>query len=250
MGKIAVVISGKGGTGKTTTVAAVSSCLAALGHRTLCVDCDAGLKNLDIALGMTEFAVTDFADVLDGTIPLLDAVREHPRIADLYFLSAPALRPPEEFRADAMASFIGDVRGEFDFCLLDAPSGLGAGFKLAAACADLAIVVTTGEASCIRDAQRAAESAEELCAPELRLIVNRVRPRDYKNTGATVDNVIDAVGARLLGVVAEDRAVMLAAQSGIPLILYKRRRAAYHFLDVARRVAGEEIPFRQRHFNR
>ena len=79
MGKVIVVASGKGGTGKTTSVGAISSCLAALGYRTLCIDCDAGLRNLDIIIGMSEYVVTDFSDVLDGHIELLEACSEHPK---------------------------------------------------------------------------------------------------------------------------------------------------------------------------
>ena len=83
MGKVIVVASGKGGTGKTTSVGAISSCLAALGHKTLCMDCDAGLRNLDIIIGMTDYAVTDFTDVLSGFVDLDEAITEHPKINGL-----------------------------------------------------------------------------------------------------------------------------------------------------------------------
>ena len=96
MGNAIVFTSGKGGTGKTTAVGAIGSCLAALGHPTLCIDCDVGLKNLDLTLGLTEIAGHDFSEVLDGTISLDDAVIEHPLIKNLFFLTAPVMKDAQE----------------------------------------------------------------------------------------------------------------------------------------------------------
>ena len=69
MGQIIAVTSGKGGTGKTTLCAGIASCLAAEGKRVLCIDCDVGLRNLDISLGMSEEAVIPFSCVMSGEYP-------------------------------------------------------------------------------------------------------------------------------------------------------------------------------------
>ena len=242
MGKVIVVASGKGGTGKTTAVAAVSSCLAALGHKTLCIDCDAGLRNLDISLCMTDFAVSDFTDVLEGLLPLEDACVEHPRIENLYFLSAPAFTGPEDIDAEGMAELIESAKEHFDYCLIDSPAGIGAGFRLASRGADMAIIVSTGDVSSVRDAQRAAELAYDMGIPETRLLVNRIRRRTFNRIDATVDDVIDDVSAQLIGVVSEDEAVFLSAHNDTPLILTKPKAAARQFLDIARRLTGESLP--------
>ena len=246
MGKVIAVSSGKGGTGKTTTVAAVSSCLAALGYKTLCVDFDAGLKSLDLSLCMSDYAVADFYDVLDGRTELADACHECPRISNLYFLAAPPLISPEEISPEAVPPFFDAVRAEFDFCLVDAPSGIGAGFRLAHAGADMSILVTAGELPAVRDAQRASDAARDMGVSDVRLLVNRIRPRRLERIRTTVDDVIDTIGARLIGIVPEDDSVFHALHENIPLVLYKKRRAAYDFLDIARRIAGEEIPIRTR----
>ena len=104
MGQIIAVVSGKGGTGKTSFVSHVGLYLAKLGNRVLCVDCDIGLRNLDIALGMSDCAVTDFTDVLEGRYSLKEAATPHPIQKNLYLLTAPS-NPSRPIDADAFALF-------------------------------------------------------------------------------------------------------------------------------------------------
>ncbi|MCL2102790.1 MAG: AAA family ATPase [Syntrophorhabdaceae bacterium] len=114
MGKIIAVASGKGGTGKTTTVAAVSSCLAALGYSTLAVDYDAGMKNLDLALCMADFTAADYFDVIKGRLSLAEACHEHPQINNLFFLAAPTLYGPEEAGVAEVRQMLEEIRVKFD----------------------------------------------------------------------------------------------------------------------------------------
>ncbi|MCL2126538.1 MAG: AAA family ATPase [Oscillospiraceae bacterium] len=246
MGKIIAVASGKGGTGKTTTVAAVSSCLAALGFKTLCIDFDAGLRNLDLSLCMADFAVSDYSDVLDGHMDIMDACHEHPRIPNLYFLAAPAVRWSTGDDSKAVKRMFGDARDLFDFCLADSPSGIGDGFFLAHSSADMSIIVTGGELPAMRDAQRTAGIAHDMGIKEVRLLVNRVVPGNYRLLHTNIDEIIDSVGAQLVGLVREDAYVYISLHENVPLVLYKKRRSAYDFLDIARRLAGEYIPLRRR----
>ena len=242
MGKVIVVASGKGGTGKTTAVGALASCLAALGHKTLCIDCDVGMRNLDVTLGMSSFAVTDFGDVLSGDIPLETACAAHPNISNLYFLPAPAAMCPEDINRSAFLKMIETIKSSFDYCLIDAPAGVGQGFRLAASGADMGLIVTTGDVSSMRDSQKAAQLLRDTGLNDLRLIVNRVRPRHYRKLKATIDDTIDTVSVRLIGIVYEDEAVIISANREIPLILYERKHAARQFLRIAERITGAEIP--------
>jgi len=242
MGKVIAVSSGKGGTGKTTTVAAVASCLAALGYKTLCVDFDTGLRNLDLSLCMADFAVADFMDVLSGDMALIDACHECPRIKNLFFLAAPTDYGPDDLSVGAVKRMFDETRDEFDYCLVDCPAGIGTGFRLALINADMAIIVTNGELPAMRDAQQAADVCREIGVGEIRLLLNRVKLKNFKHMRATIDDIINSVGAQLLGVVREDEAIFLSLHENTPLILYRKRRAAYDFLDVARRIEGREIP--------
>ena len=242
IGKVIVITSGKGGTGKTTTTAAVASCLAALGHKTLAVDCDIGLRNLDVSLSMSDFAGTDFLDVVDERVELSDAVHEHPSIENLFFLSAPATTSAADIDAEKMADFVAAARDAFDFTLLDCPAGIGTGFRLAAQNADTAVIVSTSDVSSIRDASVTAQQLADMELGEIRLLINRYNRRRAKQWRETVDDLIDSAGAQLIGIVREDISVPDAVSDETPLILYSGAGAAQDFLATARRLAGEELP--------
>lgn len=243
MGQVIVITSGKGGTGKTTACAAMSSCLAALGHRVLAVDCDVGLRNLDISLGMGDFAVSDIADVAEGRVPLADAVHEHPELSGLFFLSAPLYRPEEPLAFYATARLFDLARESFEFVLVDSPAGIGSGFELAARHADSAIVVATADPASVRNAGRAVESLRELGLSDIRLLMNKLG-RGWSRYNTTVDDIIDASGARLIGIVREDEAVPTAAAYETLLILNSQGDAAHGFLEASRRLRGEDLPLK------
>lgn len=242
MGTVIVVVSGKGGTGKTTTVGAVASCLASRGHRTLCIDCDVGLKNLDINLGMTGLSVMDFTDVLEGKAILSEAATEHPEIENLFFLSAPSNLSPEEIDIAKMAELIDTAREEYEYCFVDAPAGIGPGFRLAVTGADMAIVVTGGDAPGLRDGQRTVSELRDRGIENVRLVINRVRPKFFKQLRSTLDDVIDTVGARLIGIVSENQKVMLAGSRETPLVLCDPNIAMRQLNRISFRIEGVDVP--------
>ena len=149
-----VITSGKGGTGKTSITGGVASCLAALGHRVLCIDMDIGLRNLDLTLGLSDRALMDFTDVLCGRCTLERAAVPHPVIQGLFLLTAPVTLPEAPLSEAAMKELIHQPRFCIEYILMDSPAGLGEGFRLACCAADRAVVVSTTDASALRDAQR------------------------------------------------------------------------------------------------
>ena len=240
MATVIAVTSGKGGTGKTSLVGAVSSCLAALGHPTLCIDMDVGLRNLDLSLGLSDRALMDFTDVVQGRCPLEKAVVEHPQIQGLFLLTAP-FSLPQGVAEEAMLDLLFQARQKFDYILLDAPAGLGEGFRLSVCGCDRAIVVSTTDASALRDAQRTVTELSHLVG-QIHLVVNRVQPKLLKKLQFTIDDAMDAAGLPLLGVVPEDSQVMLAANQGMPLILRASKGAAIGYRNIALRLLGQRVP--------
>lgn len=238
MGQIIAVVSGKGGTGKTSLTANVGTALAQLGYKTLCLDCDIGLRNLDLALSMTDRAVMDFTDVLSGFCSLEDAVVAHPTAKNLHLLTAPARTTLPEGSAEKMRTLFDAIRGKFDFCLVDAPAGLGEGFHLSVDSADRAIVVTTTDAISLRDAQRTVMELSHLPRGAVHLVVNRCRKKLMRSLHQTIDDAIDIAGLPLLGVIPEDETMALYAGRGIPLQLSENTYAAEAYRNIARRLTG------------
>ena len=233
-----MITSGKGGTGKTSFTAGVAACLAALGHRVLCIDLDIGLRNLDLALGLSDRAVMDFSDVMEYRCSLLSAAVEQPEIKGLYLLTAPM--SPDGLDVERFQALVEDAKDCFDFVLMDSPAGLGRGFQLARAAADRAVVVSAVDPAALRDAQRTVSELYTL--PQLHLVMNRVQPKLIRKLRTSIDNAMDAAGLPLLGVVPEDPAVTMAAASGVPLVLLTYRGAAPAYLNIAKRILGQRVP--------
>lgn len=174
MGKIIAVVSGKGGTGKTSFTANTGLALASLGQRVLCMDCDITLRNLDLALGLSDRALMDFSDVLAQRCTLEQAVVTHRQYPTLDLLTAPMADKPLPLTVRQLAALAKEIRERYDWCLMDAPAGLGQGFKMAACMADQVIVVTTTDISAMRDAQRTAMELSSFPVNAVHLVVGRV----------------------------------------------------------------------------
>lgn len=243
MGEAIAVLSGKGGTGKTSITAAVATALAHQGCRVLCIDCDVGLRNLDIPLGLSDTGSLSFLDICRGGYRL-DQLRPHPQFPTLYFLTAPLGCGAEDIDQEAFACLVREARRQYDYVFLDAPAGVEAGFRLAAARADRVLLVTGPDRAAIRDAGQTGQILERMGKTSVRLVVNRVVPRLVSTMDLTVDDLMDTTGLPLIGVVPEDPDVVLSAAFGQPLLSYTRKGAAAACRRIAQRIAGLPVQIR------
>ena len=242
MGELFAVLSGKGGTGKTSVCAGIATALAAEGRRVLCIDCDVGLRNLDISLGMSDCGALSFTDVSEGEYLLEDAAR-HPSYPGLAFLTAPMNRSVEQIDPIAFGDMLQEARAQYDYIFLDAPAGVDAGFRLVSGVADRFLLVTGAGPAAVRDAARVGELLELMGKQNVRLVVNRVARSMLSTIRLTVDDVMDTAGLPLMGVVLEDSNVILAAAFGRPILQHaKRSDAAKAFCRIAKRIQGISQP--------
>ena len=241
MGTVIAILSGKGGTGKSTAAAALACSLSELGRSVLCVDADAELRNLDLCLGLGDEALLDYGDVLAGRCSLEKAMVSPAAFPTLKLLPAPQ-EPPKE----GLETLMAPLRESFDYCLIDYPGGLEPA-KEAAALADRALVIATADPCSHRDAERAAQALRREGAEDVFLLMNRVSPRLLKAMDLTLDDSMDRVGLRLIGYVPEDPRVSLALNAGKPLLAADRRPlrgAAAAFRRIAKRLDGQRVPIR------
>ena len=244
MGEVLAVLSGKGGTGKTSVCAGVAVALAEEGLKVLCIDCDIGLRNLDISLGLSEFCCLSFLDILEHDYPLSSATA-HPAFPTLFFLTAPMNRSAEQIDTESFCRMLRKARTEFDYIFLDAAAGLDAGFRLISQAADRFLLVTGSGPAAVRDAGRVGDLLELMGKHNVRLIVNRVDKDILKTVQVTIDDVMDNAGLPLCGIVPEDPSVTLAATFGLPLSLYARKTPAVKaFRRIAKRVQGFHQPIK------
>lgn len=246
MGELYAILSGKGGTGKTSVCAGLATALADAGRSVLCIDCDVGLRNLDISLGLSDCDALSFMDILSGDYGLEKAAR-HPQYPSLAFLTAPMNCPVESIDPISFADMLLRARREFDYIFLDAPAGVDAGFRLVSGVADAVLLVTAPGPAAVRDAARVGELLELSGRTSVRLIVNRVDRDMLSTVRITIDDVMDVAELPLAGVVMEDPNVTLAAAFGYPLLKYaKRCEAAKAFRRIASRLQGlrSPIPFK------
>ena len=246
MAQVVAISSGKGGTGKTTLCAGVACALAELGQRVLCIDADIGLRNLDIALGMAELPILSFTDVYHGVYPLSRAAK-HPAFPNLSLLTAPIRENPEHISLSAFGHMLWKVRQEYDWCLIDAPAGLGMGFQLATKFADQVLVVSTPDPASLRDVSRVVDLLALQHMTELRLAGNRVDGRMFSRMHLTVDDMMDDVGLPLIGIVPEDPNVILAAAENTALLSKTKKGAALACRNIASRLAGKRTPLMKLH---
>ena len=242
MGEIFAVLSGKGGTGKTSVCAGIATALAEQGRKVLCIDCDVGLRNLDISLGMTESGALSFLDVMEGAYPL-DRAARHPVYRSLSFLTAPVNRTADTIDSKSFDRMLTQAKLDYDYIFLDAPAGVDAGFQLTARSADRFLVVTGAGPAAVRDAARVNDLLELMGKQNIRLIVNRIDRDMLSTVKMTVDDVMDSAGLPLMGIILEDPNVTLAAAFGMPLLQYARKsQAAKAYRKIANRLQGYYEP--------
>lgn len=246
LGELFAVLSGKGGTGKTSVCAGIAVALAAEGRRVLCIDCDVGLRNLDISLGLTEGSGLSFLDVCNGGYPL-DQAEKHPDYPSLSFLTAPMNCTVDQIDPIAFGDMLQQARSRFDYIFLDSPAGVDVGFRLVTGVADRFLLVTGAGPAAIRDASRVGDLLELAGKKNIRLVVNRVDRDMLSVVQLTIDDVMDTAGLPLIGVVLEDPNVTLAAAFGHPVLKYaKRCDAARAYKRIARRIQGYPEPMKLR----
>ena len=242
MGEVIVITSGKGGVGKTTTTANLGSALALEGKKVVLVDTDIGLRNLDVVMGLENRIVYDIVDVVEGKCKLRQALIKDKRFKELFLLPAAQTRDKSAIDEEQMKDLVGKLKEEFDYILIDCPAGIEQGFKNAIVGADRAIVVTMAEISAIRDADRIIGLLESSQIKNPELIINRLRPEMVrKGKMMDVDDIVDLLSIELIGVVPDDEYIITQTNKGEPAVINKKAPSGKAYLEIAKRVLGENI---------
>ncbi len=244
MGEVIVITSGKGGVGKTTTTANIGAGLAKLGKKVVVIDADIGLRNLDVVLGLENRIVYDIVDVVNETCRMKQALIKDKRFEGLYLLPAAQTKDKDAVSPEQMKKLTDALKETHDFVLVDCPAGIERGFRNAIAGADRAVVVTTPEISAVRDADRIIGLLEAAELNDPTLIVNRIRIDMVKRGDMmNIEDMTDILAIDLMGVVPDDEHVVVSTNRGEPAINNDTSLSGQAFMNISKRITGEEVPF-------
>jgi septum site-determining protein MinD len=253
MAKVIVITSGKGGVGKTTTSASIAAGMAMQGFKTVAIDFDVGLRNLDLIMGVERRVVYDLVNVVKGEASLRQALIRDKRLENLYVLPASQTRDKDALDFNGVGRVIDELKElGFDYIFCDSPAGIEKGAQMAMYFADEAIVVTNPEVSSVRDSDRvlglldAKTRKAELGVPmKSHLLVTRYSAeRALRNEMLKIEDIIELLGISFLGVIPESKSVLNNSNQGVPVVLDKESDAAVAYLDAIKRLLGEEQPHR------
>jgi septum site-determining protein MinD len=253
MAKIIVVTSGKGGVGKTTTSAAFGTGLAQKGHKTVIIDFDIGLRNLDLIMGCERRVVFDFINVINAEANLNQALIRDKRVDNLYLLPASQTRDKASLTQEGVEKVLNELAETFEYIICDSPAGIESGALKALFFADEALIVTNPEVSSVRDSDRilglldskSKRVIEGKSAVRTHLIITRYSPERVEDGEMlSVDDVIDILAIPLLGVIPESESVLQASNTGIPVILNETSNAGLAYDDIVERFLGKDVEHR------
>lgn len=254
MARIIVVTSGKGGVGKTTSSAAIATGLAQRGKKTVVIDFDIGLRNLDLIMGCERRVVYDFVNVIQGDATLNQALIKDKRTDNLYILPASQTRDKDALTREGVEKVLNELdEMGYDFIVCDSPAGIESGALMALYFADEAVITTNPEVSSVRDSDRIlgilasksrrAENGQDPIKEHL--LLTRYNPgRVTRGDMLSVEDVVEILRIPLLGVIPESQSVLRASNQGEPVILDAESDAGQAYSDTIDRLLGEEKPFR------
>jgi septum site-determining protein MinD len=253
LAKVIVVTSGKGGVGKTTTSAAFATGLALRGHKTVVIDFDVGLRNLDLIMGCERRVVFDFINVINGDANLNQALIKDKRVDNLFIFPTSQTRDKDALKREGVMRVFDELRKEFDYIVCDSPAGIEHGALTALYLADHAVIVTNPEVSSVRDSDRIigllasksrrAEQNQEPVKEHL-LLTRYSSERVARGEMLTVEDVQEILSIPLLGVIPESESVLKASNTGTPVVLDQESPAGRAYQDAVARFLGEQREMR------
>ena len=253
MSKVIVVTSGKGGVGKTTTSASIAAGLAKKGYKTVVIDFDVGLRNLDLIMGCERRVVYDFVNLIQGESNLQQTLIKDKRLDNLYVLPASQTRDKDALTLEGVGAALDEMKKQgFDYIICDSPAGIEQGAKMALYYADEAIVVTNPEISSVRDSDRIlgilqsrSQRSEQGESVKEHLLITRYNAeRVAEGAMLSKDDIVDILGIPVIGIIPESEDVLEASNAGKPVIFETGTLASDAYSDAIERLLGEDLPLR------
>ncbi len=237
MGKVILVSSGKGGTGKTMFSVNLGAILAQQGNRVMLLDMDMGLRNMDIYLGMENKVIYNIMDVISGVCRIKKAMMHVDGFHGLYFMAASPRRDDRDVTPLHMEVLCNKLRKYFDYIIIDCPAGIGDLFDVSMAAADRTVIVTEPEVASLRDADTTERYLREQGMDNMCIVVNKVKV-ELMQAGLVpgMSEIMNMFKSPVAGLIQYDENIHISTNKGIPIVCKRGTYIERNFLDIANRI--------------
>lgn len=243
MGQIFSFMSGKGGVGKSTLAAALAECYARQGRRVTLVDGDIGLRCADLILGLQDQVVFDLGDLAEKRCSMDQALVHPSSLPHLSLLAAPQLMRPSDVKAKEMGKIIACLAERQDLVLLDAPAGIGRGWKNILGAKGQSIIVATPDDVSLRDAERLSSLLAERGEMHPALIINRINRRLIKRGEMTPpDQLAAMLDLPLMGAIPDSVDIYRALLRHETALHSQDKQVISAIETLAARLRGQDAP--------
>ncbi|MDD6311719.1 MAG: septum site-determining protein MinD [Firmicutes bacterium] len=237
MGKVILVSSGKGGTGKTMFSVNMGTTLAKLGFKVVLLDMDMGLRNMDIYLGMENRVVYNIMDVMSGICRISKAMIKVRGFDNFYFMAASPRRDDRDITPLHMKVLCDKLKTAFDYIIIDSPAGIGDFLDVSIAPADKAVIITEPEAASIRDADVTERYIRDRGLRDTCIVINKVNVAlMQKGLVPSLTEIAQVFEGPVKGVIQYDDNIHISTNKGIPIVCKKGTYIEKNFLDIVRRI--------------
>ena len=242
MGEAIVFTSGKGGVGKTTTIANIGVGLSQLDKKVVMLDTDMGLRNLDVVMGLEDRITYNLMDLLENKCRLNQCLIKDKRYANLYMIPASLKYKRIRQYEENFHILVSNLKTEFDYVLIDCPAGIEDGFHFAISAADRVVLVTNPNVSAVRDASRVICLLEQNHYHNVELLVNETDEKLVKKHDMlSAMDIEEILGVPLLGDIPIDNKVLISQNRGLPVISVHRSRAARAYHRISRNMLISKV---------
>ena len=237
MGKVILVSSGKGGTGKTMFSVNLGATLAKHGSRVMLLDMDMGLRNMDIYLGMENKVIYNIMDVISGVCRIKKAMLKVDGFNTLYFMAASPVRDDRDMTPLHMEVLCNKLKKYFDYIIVDCPAGIGDIFDVAKAAADKTIIVTEPEVASLRDADATERYLREDGMDNIYIVINKVKI-ELMQAGLVpaLSDIMEMFKSPVVGLIQYDENIHISTNKGIPIVCKNGTYIERNFMDIVKRI--------------
>lgn len=239
MGQVISIISGKGGTGKSFFAANMGALLAMNGKSVVLIDMDMGMRSLDIYMGLENRIVYNIMDVLSGICRIKQAMIKDKRFKSLYLMSAAPPRDHRDITGMHMKVLCDKLKDDYDYIIIDGPTGVDEGLDLAAGPSDVAVIITEPEAASIRDADIVDRQLSKMGVKKRYCVVNKVKA-ELMAMGAvpSLRDITDGLRIKMAGFIQYDDNMLISNNKGVPIVLKLGTYIEKNFTKIVKRIVS------------